>query len=62
MVELRADHMTGAYRPVYTVRYGDRGYVLHAFQKKGKGEPNTPAEFEIVRQGLKVGEKDHRFA
>ena len=37
---------TDTYRTVYTVKIGERVYVLHAFQKKAKKGINTP-QFEV---------------
>ena len=36
VVEVRENHDGNAYRAVYTVRFADTVYVLHAFQKKSK--------------------------
>jgi phage-related protein len=36
VIEIRENASDGAYRAVYTVRYADTVYVLHAFQKKSK--------------------------
>ena len=39
---------------VYTVRFADRVFVLHAFQKKSKSGLATPkADIELIRQRLK---------
>ena len=43
-----------AYRAVYTVKFSDRVYVLHAFQKKAKKGIATPkAEIDLVEARLK---------
>ena len=42
VVEIRDSHEGNAYRAVYTVRYADVVYVLHAFQKKSKTGIATP--------------------
>ena len=34
--EIRISHSTDAYRSVYSVKIGERIYVLHCFQKKSK--------------------------
>jgi predicted XRE-type DNA-binding protein len=40
-----------AYRAVYTVRYADAVYVLHAFQKKSKKGIATPkAEIDLIEK------------
>jgi phage-related protein len=39
---------------VYTVRFADRVFVLHAFQKKSKsGIATTKADIELIKQRLK---------
>ena len=40
--EIRADYRTNTYRAVYSVKIGNKIYVLHCFQKKSKrGIKNT---------------------
>ena len=54
VVEVIADHRSDTYRAVYTVRFSERVYVLHLFQKKSKKGITTPqSEIELVRQRLK---------
>jgi phage-related protein len=49
-----------AYRAVYTVRFSDAVYVLHAFQKKSTHGRATPTrEIELIRRRLKAAELDH---
>lgn len=36
------DHAGATFRAVYTVRWPDRVYVLHVFQKKSKAGIGTP--------------------
>lgn len=36
VLEIVDDHNTDTFRALYTVRYTDRVYVLHVFQKKSK--------------------------
>jgi phage-related protein len=46
---------------VYTVRYADAVYVLHAFQKKSRKGIATPnAEIELIEKRLKdlINEKE----
>lgn len=48
------------YRAVYTVRFAEAVYVLHAFQKKSKKNIATPnLELDLVRQRLKVAEQHY---
>jgi phage-related protein len=63
VVEVRESHDGMAYRAVYTVRYADAVYVLHAFQKKSKKGIATPrAEIDLVEKRLKdlIREKEGR--
>lgn len=54
VLEVVADHRGDTYRAVYTVRFAERVYVLHVFQKKSKKGIATPkSEIELVRQRLK---------
>ncbi|MEL7223704.1 MAG: type II toxin-antitoxin system RelE/ParE family toxin [Cyanobacteria bacterium J06576_12] len=43
-----------AYRAVYTVKFKDVVYVLHAFQKKSKNKISTPKkDIELINTRLK---------
>ena len=54
VLEVVADYRGDTYRAVYTVRFAERLYVLHMFQKKAKKGIATPhSEIELVRQRLK---------
>ncbi len=54
VLEVIANHQGDTYRAVYTVRFAERVYVLHVFQKKSKRGVATPqSEIELVRQRLK---------
>ena len=60
-MEIVADHRGDTWRAVYTVRFRDAVYVLHAFQKKSKSGITTPKkELELIRQRLAEAERDHR--
>src|SRR5437899_8929876 len=49
------------YRTVYTVRFHDAVYVLHAFQKKSKKGIATPQrEIDLINQRLAAAEQDYR--
>ena len=49
------------HRAVYTVRFGDVVYVLHAFQKKSKKGTATPKkEVALIKQRLKDAEDDYK--
>jgi phage-related protein len=54
VIEVRESFEGSAYRAVYTVRYADAVYVLHAFQKKSKRGDVTPkAEIDLIEKRLK---------
>lgn len=60
VLELVEDHNRGTYRAVYTVRFTDKIYVLHTFQKKSKSGIATPKrDIECIRQRLKIAERLH---
>jgi phage-related protein len=53
VLEIVSLDKSGTYRAVYTVRFEDAIYVLHAFQKKSKKGIETPnEEMDIVRRRL----------
>ena len=61
VLEIVASHERETFRAVYTVRFQDAIYVLHAFQKKSKKGIATPQkEVELVKQRLAAAERDHR--
>lgn len=61
VIEIVDDHDGDTYRAVYTVKFADAVYVLHAFQKKSKRGIGTPmAEIETIRSRLKLAETHHR--
>ena len=55
------DNYSGnAYRAIYTVRFADVVYMLHAFQKKAKKGISTPKkEVDLIKQRLKNAEQDY---
>ena len=54
VLEVVSDHRGDTFRSVYTVRFADRVFVLHAFQKKSKSGIVTPkADIELIKQRLK---------
>lgn len=61
VLEIVAPHGTGTYRAVYTVRFRDAIYVLHAFQKKSTTGRATPGkEIALIAERLAAAERDHR--
>lgn len=61
VLEIVAFHHGDTFRAVYTVRFYDAIYVLHAFQKKSKKGIATPQrEIELIGQRLAAAEQDYR--
>jgi phage-related protein len=61
VMEIVAPHAGDTWRAVYTVRFADAVYVLHAFQKKSKSGIATPKrELDLIKQRLADAERDHR--
>jgi phage-related protein len=61
VLEIVAPYRTDTYRAVYTVRFSDAIYVLHAFQKKStRGIATRQQDIDLIRQRLAVAERDHR--
>jgi phage-related protein len=61
VVEIIAHHRGDTCRTVYTVRFAEGIYVLHAFQKKSKSGIATPKrDMELIRQRLAEAERLHR--
>ncbi|MCU5775435.1 type II toxin-antitoxin system RelE/ParE family toxin [Erwiniaceae bacterium BAC15a-03b] len=55
VLEVVEDNAGGTYRAVYTVKFAEAVFVLHAFQKKSKQGIVTPKEdMELIRKRLKV--------
>jgi len=55
VLEVVEDDIGGTYRAVYTVRFSEAVFVLHAFQKKSKHGIATPKEdIDIIKNRLKV--------
>lgn len=61
VLEVVDDHDGDTYRAVYTVRFSDIIYVLHAFQKKSKsGRKTTTADINLVKLRLRAAEAHYR--
>ncbi len=61
VLELIGDFDGDTFRAVYTVRFKEAVYVLHAFKKKSKRGIATPkAEMDLVRQRLKAAVVGHK--
>ena len=60
VLEIVAPHDGNTYRAVYTVKFEDAVYVLHAFQKKStKGIATPQHEIDLVRRRLADAERHH---
>jgi phage-related protein len=50
-----------AFRAIYTVRFEEVVYVLHAFQKKSpSGIRTATQDIELVRERLRRAREDHQ--
>lgn len=59
-VELIEDFDGDTYRTVYTVRFQEAVYVLHAFKKKSKRGIATPkSDIDLIKRRLKDAESDY---
>jgi phage-related protein len=60
VVEIIANHDGNTWRAVYTVRFAEAVYVLHAFQKKSKKGIATPKkELDLIHRRLAEAERLH---
>jgi phage-related protein len=61
VLEIIADHHGNTWRAVYTVRYSEAIYVLHAFQKKSKRGIATPKkDMDLIHHRLAEAERLHK--
>lgn len=61
VLEVVEDYQTDAYRAVYTVKFGNFVYVLHAFQKKSKRGVAIPkTDITLIKARLKTAEVDYK--
>ena len=61
MLEIVAPHDGDTYRAVYTVKFEDAVYVLHAFQKKStKGIATPQREIDLIRRRLADAAQHYR--
>ena len=59
-VELIEDFDGDTYRTVYTIRFREAVYVLHAFKKKSKRGIATPkSDIDLIKRRLKDAESDY---
>ena len=61
VIEIIADHDGNTWRAVYTVRFAEAVYVLHAFQKKSKrGIATSKRDMDLIRRRWAEAERFHR--
>jgi len=61
VLEIVEDHAGNTFRAVYTIRFAQAVYVLHAFQKKSpKGIKTARRDVELVSERLKQARKDYQ--
>jgi phage-related protein len=60
VLEVVESHEGNTYRAVYTVRFDEAVYVLHAFQKKSpSGIRTAKRDVDLVAERLKAAQNDH---
>jgi phage-related protein len=58
VLEVVKDFRGDTFRAVYTLKFADSVYVLHAFQKKSKSGRETPRrDMELIEQRLREAER-----
>jgi len=61
VLEIVEDFQTNTFRAVYTVKFSELVYVLHAFQKKSKKGIATPkTDVDLVKKRLGLAEQDYK--
>jgi len=63
VIEVKESYERNAYRAVYTVRYAEAIYVLHALQKKSKAGIKTPKQdLSLIEKRLQdlIDEREKR--
>ena len=61
VIEIVDDYRGDTYRAVYTVKFSEAIYVLHAFKKKSKRGVATPKpEIDLIKKRLKGAEEDYK--
>ena len=60
ILEIIENHRGDTYRAAYTVRFKDRIYVLHCFQKKSTRGAKTPRhDIDLIKDRLKHAQADY---
>jgi phage-related protein len=58
--EVVENHRGDTYRAIYTVRFREVVYVLHAFQKKSpKGIKTARTDIELIERRLRAAQRDY---
>ena len=58
VLEIVEDYRGDPFRAVYTLKYAEVVFVLHAFQKKSKKGRETPRrDIELIKQRLREAER-----
>lgn len=61
VLEVVEHHAGDTYRAVYTVKFSEAVYVLHAFQKKSMRGRETPKhDIDLIKQRLRTAGEMHR--
>lgn len=61
ILEIVEDHAGDTFRAVYTIRFADAVYVLHAFQKKSPtGVRTAQRDVELIAERLKQAREDYQ--
>jgi phage-related protein len=62
VLEIRDDDEAGTYRAVYTVKFKDRIFVLHCFQKKSKKGIKTPkSAIDLIGKRFKEAQEIYQW-
>ncbi|MGB8012494.1 MAG: type II toxin-antitoxin system RelE/ParE family toxin [Terriglobales bacterium] len=60
VLEIIADHRGDNFRAVYTVKFEQAIYVLHAFQKKSpKGRKTAQTDVDLISRRLRIAGADY---
>ncbi len=60
VIEIVEDYDGDTYRAVYTVKFAEAIYVLHAFQKKSKSDIGTPKQhIRLIEERLMRAKELH---
>ena len=60
-VEIIDNHDGDTYRAIYTIKYADTVYIIHAFKKKSKKGIATPkSDLDLIKQRMRLIEEDRK--